>query len=384
MELSSDLISQFVKITNDKTEDKKETTVYGTIIDIKDKIYVQLDGAEEPTPVSTTADVLPGERVTVMIKNHAATITGNLSSPAARTDEVRQLVIDADNASRVATNFLSFSTDGLQVGNKINGYWEGFRTQITGSEFNILDADGNLLASYGSKHIDLGIDGPDAVIFLCSGQGVIEYVTDEDSETEYLQMSADRIRIKGNETASLYATYTDDNLRYEKSAVNVYSNMINMYASECIDPGASDNLESWNSSGIDIYADSIHMDAPEVLDNFGQFESVVYGSSGIWNYKQWLNGDIELWGSYDIVDMACETALGGMYRTDVFSPDAFPFEVYNPNLVASYESDGYGAMLWATTATTSSNPPNYYLVRPTSATIANGKINFHVRGRWTI
>ena len=91
MSLSSDLISQFVKITKDEKPANTETTVYGKTVEYNGKMYVKLDGSELLTPVSTTADVKSDERVTVMIKNHTATVTGNLSSPAARTDDVKEL-----------------------------------------------------------------------------------------------------------------------------------------------------------------------------------------------------------------------------------------------------------------------------------------------------
>lgn len=88
MSLSRDLVDQFVKITNDDSKTKKETTVFGTTVESDGKMYVQLDGSDRLTPVMATADTLPGERVTVMIKNHTATITGNMTSPAARTGDV--------------------------------------------------------------------------------------------------------------------------------------------------------------------------------------------------------------------------------------------------------------------------------------------------------
>ena len=90
MKLSSDLISQFVKATKDENKTQKETTVYGTVV-YDGRPYVRLDGSDLLTPVSTTADVHDGERVTVMIKNHTATVTGNISSPAARTDTVKEI-----------------------------------------------------------------------------------------------------------------------------------------------------------------------------------------------------------------------------------------------------------------------------------------------------
>lgn len=88
MALSNDLISQFVKATTDKKKEKKEETRYGTVVIQGDSKYVKLDGSDRLTPVSSTADTKDGERVVVLIKNHTATITGNISSPAARTDDV--------------------------------------------------------------------------------------------------------------------------------------------------------------------------------------------------------------------------------------------------------------------------------------------------------
>lgn len=90
MALSSDLISQFVQITQEKKE-SKETTVYGTIVEYNGGKYVRLDGSDLLTPISTTADALDGERVTVMIKDHTALVTGNISSPSARTDTVKEM-----------------------------------------------------------------------------------------------------------------------------------------------------------------------------------------------------------------------------------------------------------------------------------------------------
>ncbi len=106
------------------------------------------------------------------------------------------------------------------------------------------------------------------------------------------------------------------------------------------------------------------------------------GTSGIWSYVKWTDGRVDLQGVYSVSNVDCTTALGSLYRTAVLQPNSFPFTVSNPYLVANYESAGYGAFLWATTETTTGKPPSYYLVRPTSATIASGKIIFHVVGKW--
>lgn len=96
MALSNDLIKQFVKATKDDSKTKKESTAYGTIVvkmeDGKEVKYVKLDGSEYLTPISSTTNVVNDERVTVMIKDHAAIVTGNISSPSARTGDVKEVV----------------------------------------------------------------------------------------------------------------------------------------------------------------------------------------------------------------------------------------------------------------------------------------------------
>ena len=91
MALSSDLISQFVKATQDKDEPIKETTAYGKIVVKDGKEYVQLDGSELLTPVSTTTVVNDEDRVIVTIKNHTAIVTGDLTNPSASNKEVTEI-----------------------------------------------------------------------------------------------------------------------------------------------------------------------------------------------------------------------------------------------------------------------------------------------------
>lgn len=88
MGLSHDIISEFVKITNDKKEASKEGIVYATVIQRGDYKYVKIDGSDTVTPADTTIDIEDGERVTVMIKDHSATVTGNITSPSASVDRV--------------------------------------------------------------------------------------------------------------------------------------------------------------------------------------------------------------------------------------------------------------------------------------------------------
>lgn len=255
MELSKKLVSEFVKATS-VSKEKTETTVYGSIVKNNQSTYVKLDGSDILTPVSTTADTHDGERVTVLIKNHTATVTGNITSPAARTEDVQNL---------------------------------------------------------------------------------------------------DASKLDSNTAENTYATIT--------SLEATDTNVTNLEA----DVGDFKTSTAQNFKEVDNKIDSI----------------VTSGASGNWTYRKWSNGDVELWGSCLITNQQLISKIGDlMYRTaEIDTPD-FPFSVYSSVLTASYESDGYGALLWPTTLTTQMSPPNYYLVRPDSAIITSGKINFYVIGKW--
>ena len=114
MALSNDLISQFVKITKDKQDAKKETVVYGTIHkDVNgNENCVNIDGSNISTPVSKTVVANEGDRVTVMIKNHTATVTGNLSNPSARV--IDTVTIENLNASNARIDTLDTANVNVQ------------------------------------------------------------------------------------------------------------------------------------------------------------------------------------------------------------------------------------------------------------------------------
>lgn len=91
MGLSNDLLSQFAKLTKNGNNTKKEDTVYGTVVTHNDTKYVKLDGSEVLTPITSTTEVEDNNRVMVLVKNHTAVVTGNISSPSASTDSVKQV-----------------------------------------------------------------------------------------------------------------------------------------------------------------------------------------------------------------------------------------------------------------------------------------------------
>lgn len=116
MPLSSELVSQFAKLASNKPKEEKESTVYGTTVIQNGNKYVRLDGSELLTPASFTTNIADGERVTVLIKNHMAIVTGNITSPAARTSEVEE-VGDKVDAAEAAVKDLT--ADNLKVNQRL-------------------------------------------------------------------------------------------------------------------------------------------------------------------------------------------------------------------------------------------------------------------------
>lgn len=128
MSLSSELISQFAKITNDeKPKKSEEVTLYGEVVELEEMICVRFDGAEELTPVTTivekddtgeivnykygAASVKSGDRVSVSLKNHSATITGNLSDPPAGRSE---FIVGLDTIVAKIGDDVQLKLDGVE------------------------------------------------------------------------------------------------------------------------------------------------------------------------------------------------------------------------------------------------------------------------------
>ena len=104
MELSNNLVSQFAKLNNTNKDNSGEL-VYGTTVMQGSKLFVNIDGSDTITPVVTMSDVKPGERVTVMIKDHSATIIGNITNPSAGTEEMGKVLDEYDTIIAKIGNF---------------------------------------------------------------------------------------------------------------------------------------------------------------------------------------------------------------------------------------------------------------------------------------
>lgn len=157
MGLSNELISEFAKITNDKKTSRiDEVTLYGEVVKCDDSVCVKFDGSDELTPVTTitekdehgnitnykygAASVKTGDRVSVLLKNHSATITGNLTDPPMGRAEVvigeDNIVAKIDDQVKVEINKLGVRIDGIatftnEVKSSVDGLSDGLSKGTT-------------------------------------------------------------------------------------------------------------------------------------------------------------------------------------------------------------------------------------------------------------
>lgn len=192
MELPVDLLKQFANITNDKKHSKREAaTAYGIMVVDNEVAYVKIDGTDSLTPVSMTMDAQNGDRVMVMVKDHVATIVGNVSSPA---------------SARTADSFMKLVKDGLVIGElDESGNPIGTSSLIAAGTYYIVDEKGNRVASFSANAIKLG--GNDkSEILLCNGVG-------------WIRLEESILTMQGKDAVGLRSDFSDTSGTYKAEIV---------------------------------------------------------------------------------------------------------------------------------------------------------------------
>lgn len=123
MDLSRNIIKRYVQVASPEKITSNSETVYGTVVNEGETLYVKIDGSNILTPVSSTIDIKANDRVLVLVKNHEATVIGSPSSPTARLEELTKLggkvtKLDTVVASKVGADELvaiQGSIDNLQA-----------------------------------------------------------------------------------------------------------------------------------------------------------------------------------------------------------------------------------------------------------------------------
>lgn len=161
MELPQSLLKQFSELANSNKKTTSESSAYGTIVRYNEDLYVRLDGSEQITPISTTTDLKPGDRVIVTIKDHSVVVTGNVTSPSVGTS----FVDDVNNELRqslIEHNTELVNTFNAAFDNTLNAYTpkDEFESYKSGAK-NELEAElGNILLKIDEeREYSVNIDG---------------------------------------------------------------------------------------------------------------------------------------------------------------------------------------------------------------------------------
>lgn len=91
VDLSRNIIKRYVQVASPEKITSNSETVYGTVVNEGEELFVKIDGSNILTPVSSTIDIKANDRVLVLVKNHEATVIGSPSSPTARLEELTKL-----------------------------------------------------------------------------------------------------------------------------------------------------------------------------------------------------------------------------------------------------------------------------------------------------
>ena len=143
MSLDKKVIKDFVAAVNKKEEMKTPTILTGTVYREGGTVSVKIDGSESLTPVSTVINVEDGERVTLTIENHKAMITGNLSSPAARTKEVeglKEVVADKVDTAQLK----AIKAEVGEISGDVANFKETTTEKLTAQDAKIKKIDGDV------------------------------------------------------------------------------------------------------------------------------------------------------------------------------------------------------------------------------------------------
>lgn len=110
------------------------------------------------------------------------------------------------------------------------------------------------------------------------------------------------------------------------------------------------------------------------------------GTYGIFNFRYWSGGFVELWAKVNISNLSVSTSLGNMYRSNSPFTDTqyqYPYTFYSQPFVYTqfFSSNNAGAFVWLnpTWGKATQYLPEFYLVRPTTGT-CSGYVYYYICG----
>ena len=121
------------------------------------------------------------------------------------------------------------------------------------------------------------------------------------------------------------------------------------------------------------------------LNNIKRYVSTK-ATNGIFNFRRWSDGFVELWAKVQISNLSVSTSLGNMYRSNspiTESQYQYPYIFYSQPFVYTqfFSSNNASALVWLnpTWGKATQYLPEFYLVRPTTGT-CSGYVYYYICG----
>ena len=108
------------------------------------------------------------------------------------------------------------------------------------------------------------------------------------------------------------------------------------------------------------------------------------GVSGVWKYRKWSSGRMELWAKIVGTSVSVSNTWGSVYTYDhAIAAQNYPFAfAENPVVVMTPETEGSNFWLFTGSNGTTTMSPSVSIARPTSVSV-KPVINFYVMGRYS-
>ena len=143
---------------------------------------------------------------------------GSLEKAGEALDTANQAKDDALEASKVASNYLHFDSNGLVVGN-MTASTLGYNTLMRAGGVDIRNGS-TVLATFNANSISLGLNSRDSYVSLCGGQGQLRYASGQYAGDVYVPAG---LEIRGENTIRLTTRYSTTQGYNIVFYVNAYS-----------------------------------------------------------------------------------------------------------------------------------------------------------------